>query len=455
MSDDAPPAFVAAENGPYARPTSVVARRAVLRLAVLTAIASSLAACGDGGGARDPGDVELVKSDLARSTGRPDAIPQVVDALHGLAGGLYGQLATKQGNMVLSPYSVAVALGMTLPGAAGRTASEIRHVLGVRDDALFHSGLNALTAYLEGLAGTQHRTDGTGAELALEGANQLYGQEGVAWERDFLDLLAREYGAGVRTVDYQDAPETARAVINAWVADRTHDRIPELIPAGVLNTLTRLVLVNALYLKAPWEHPFEKSSTSSSAFHRSDGSTINVDTMQEPLLATTMTRGKGWRAAQLPYAGRSVAMTLVLPDPGRLRQVEQQVTSGGLAEVLAVGRDVILDVRLPRWTFRSQSALNDALQQLGMRTAFDPEAADFRRMTEEDLDLYISAVLHEGFVAVDEDGTEAAAATAVVISTTSAPVTEPFHVDRPFLFVIHDLKHGTPLFLGRVDDPSE
>ncbi|MFC7594165.1 serpin family protein [Terrabacter sp. GCM10028922] len=291
--------------------------------------------------------------------------------------------------------------------------------------------------------------------MALEGANQLYGQQGVAWERDFLDLLAREYGAGLRTVDYQDAPEKARAVINAWVADRTHDRIPELIPAGVLDTLTRLVLVDALYLKAPWEHPFEKSSTSSMPFHRSDGSTIKVDTMQQPLLATAMTRGKGWRAAQLPYAGRSVAMTLVLPDPGRLRQVEQQVTSGGLAEVPAVGRDVILDVRLPRWTFRSQSALNDALQQLGMRTAFDPEAADFRPMTEEDLDLYVSAVLHEGFVAVDEDGTEAAAATAVVISSTSAPVTEPFHVDRPFLFLVHDLKHGTPLFLGRVDDPSE
>lgn len=169
-----------------------------------------------------------------------------------------------------------------------------------------------------------------------------------------------------------------------------------------------------------------------------------------------MSRGKGWRAARLPYAGRTLTMTLVLPDPGRLRQVEQQVTSGGLAEVLAVGRDAMLDLRLPRWTFRSQSALKRALQQLGMRTAFDAEAADFRPMTEDDLHLYVSAVLHEGFVAVDEDGTEAAAATAVVISTTSsAPVTEPFHVDRPFLFVIHDVKHGTPLFLRRVDDPSE
>jgi serpin B len=432
-----------------------VARRTVLRLAVLTAVASSLAACaGGGGGAGELGALDLVTSDLARSTGKPEAIPEVVAALHGLAGGLYGQLAKKQGNLVLSPYSVAVALGMTLPGAAGRTATEMRQVLGVANDARFHSGLNALTAYVEALAGTQDRADGSRGELAVQGANQLYGQEGVAWERDFLDLLAREYGAGMRTVDYERAPDKARVLINGWVADRTHDRIPELIPAGVLDDLTRLVLVNALYLKAPWEDPFEKSLTTPRPFHRSDGSQITVETMQQPLLATTTTQGKGWRAARLLYAGRALAMTLVLPDPGRLRQVEAQVSSGGLAEVLAAGRDAMLDLRLPRWTFRSQTELTDALQQLGMRSAFDDEQADFRPMTEDDLDLYVSAVLHEGFIAVDEEGTEAAAATAVVMDTSSAPVTEPFHVDRPFLFVIHGIRHGAPLFLGRVDDPS-
>ena len=147
-------------------------------------------------------------------------------------------------------------------------------------------------------------------------------------------------------------------------------------------------------------------------------------------------------------------MTLVLPDPGRMREVEPLLTSGGLAEVLSAGRRAMLDLRLPRWTFRTQAPLNGVLQQLGMRIPFDPHEADFRPMTEEDLDLYVSAVLHEGFIAVDEEGTEAAAATAVVMSETSAPVTEPFHVDRPFLFAIHDVEYGTPLFLGRVDDPS-
>jgi serpin B len=172
------------------------------------------------------------------------------------------------------------------------------------------------------------------------------------------------------------------------------------------------------------------------------------------MLATTMTRGDGWRAARVPYAGGALAMTLVLPDAHRMGEVELSLTSGGLTGVLSVGDRAMLDLRLPRWTFRTQPPLNGALQRLGMRTAFDPHQADFRPMTEEDLALYVTAVLHEGFIAVDEDGTEAAAATAVGMREASAPVTEPFHVDRPFLFVIHDVKHGTPLFLGRVDDPS-
>jgi len=441
------------------RHTIVMTRRDALRLTVLGAIASPLVtACGGGGsGNRAPGSprgLELVKSDLRRSAGDSEAISEVVAALHGLAGGLYGQLGAEPGNLVLSPYSVAVALGMTLPGAGGRTAAEMRDVIGVRNDARFHGGLNALTAYVEGLAGPQDRADGSRAELALDGANQVYGQRGVGWEQDFLDLLAREYGAGLRTVDYENAHEEARVLINDWVAGRTQDRIPELIPAGVLDHLTRLVLVNALYLKAPWESPFEKSLTESMRFHRSDGSSVAVDTMVQPMLATTMTQGDGWRGARLPYAGRALAMTLVLPDPGRLGEVEGSLTSGGLADMVSAGRRAVLDLQVPRWTFRTQAPLKGVLQQLGMQTAFDPHEADFGAMTEEDLDLYVSAVLHEGFIAVDEEGTEAAAATAVVMSETSAPVTEPFHVDRPFLFAIHDVEHGTPLFLGRVEDPS-
>lgn len=302
------------------------------------------------------------------------------------------------------------------------------------------------------MAGRQRRADGSAADLAIDAANQLYGQRGVGWERDFLNLLAREYGAGLRTVDYRNAHEQARALINDWVADRTHQRIPELIPEGLLDSLTRLVLVNALYLKAPWEHPFEKSLTETAPFHRADGAPVDVPMMVQPQLTTMTTRGDGWRAARLPYAGDALAMTVVLPDPGRMREVERRLTSG-MSDLTAPGHHAVLDLRLPRWTFRTRAPLNDALTALGMSAAFDPHQADLTPMTREDLDLHVSAVLHECFVAVDEDGTEAAA-TAVVASAQSAAVAEPFHVDRPFLFVIHDVEHGTPLFLGRVDDPS-
>jgi serpin B len=399
--------------------------------------------------------LELVTSDVGRSAGQQAAVPQVVAALHAFAGGLYGRLAVEAGNLVLSPYSVAVALGMTLAGAGGRTAAEMRGVLGVTSDARFHGGLNALTTHIEGLTGRQERADGSTADVELAGANQLYGQRDVGWERGFLDLLAREYGAGLRTVDYQRDHEQARQLINDWVAGRTRDRIPELIPTGVLDSLTRLVLVNALYLKAPWEVPFEKSLTAPMPFHRGDGSSVDVDTMRQPTLETTLTRGDGWRAARLPYAGGMLAMTLVLPDPGRMREVETVLTAGGLGEVLSAGRPATLDVRLPKWTFRTQTPLNDVLRKMGMQTAFDPETADFQPMTEDDLALYISAVLHESFIAVDEDGTEAAAATAVVAIAASASVGEPLHVDMPFLFAIHDVDHGTPLFQGKVNDPSQ
>lgn len=433
-------------------------RRDLLRLAVLAVPASQLAAaCGGDSGRPEPGGatgVELLKSGVARAPGEVDAIPDVVAAMHGLAGGLYGRLVAPQGNLVLSPYSVAVALGMTLPGAGGRTATEMRKVLGVRDDARFHGGLNALTSHLEGLAGPQRRTDGSKARVALAAANQLYGQADVGWEAEFLDLLAREYGAGLRTVDFERAHEQARVLINQWVAGRTRDRIPQLIPTGVLDAMTRLVLVNALYLKAPWEDPFEKSLTASMPFLRSDGRRVDVETMAQPRLATTVSQGDGWRSARLPYAGSKLAMTVVLPDRGRTRDVERSLASGGLAPMLHEGRPALLDLRLPRWTFRTQAPLRSVLEDLGMPAAFEAGKADFRRMTTEDLDLYLSAVQHEGFIAVDEEGTEAAAATAVVVTETSAPVTQPFHVDRTFLFAVHDVEHGTPLFLGRVDDPS-
>lgn len=441
--------------------TTTLDRRDLLRLLGLAATAAGLtpvlSACSDSGSDDSVADLGLVASDADRSAGDPAAIGDVVAAMSLVAGDLYGRLAREGGNLALSPYSVVAALGMTLNGAAGRTAEQMLSTL--RCDGLdvgrLNGGLNALTAHAESLAGTVRRADGSDAELELAAANQLFGDASVTWATAFLDVLAREYGAGMRVVDFARDTEGARTLVNDWTADQTHDRIPEIIPPGILDALTRLVLVNALYLKAPWETPFEKRATRPGTFHRADGSTVEVDLMTGEV-GGSLVRGAGWRGVSVPYAGGSVAMTVVLPDEGKLAVVEAGIADRGTGPLLtgrSIGDGSVL-LTLPRWTFRSEVALASVLQALGMTDAFDGTLADFDPMTGKANDFFISAVLHQAFIAVDEEGTEAAAATAVVMRDTAIAVFDELVVDRPFLFVIHDTEHGAPLFVGRVADPS-
>ncbi|MDP2774493.1 MAG: serpin family protein, partial [Nocardioides sp.] len=383
-------------------------RRAVLRVLSLSALAVGasplLAACGDDPAPGPPspgGDTELglVSSDVKRAEAPVTAVPAAVASVHALGAGLYGQLASTPGNLALSPYSVAVALAMTQSGAVGETRTQMLDVLAGAADEI-DQGLNALTVHIESLAGPQKRADGTEAEIALDAANALFGEQTMTFEQPFLDTLAREYGAGMRTVDYVGATEAARTVINEWTAQQTHDRIEEIIPPGVLDTLTRLVLVNAIYLKAPWERPFEKLLTEDGPFHVEDGSTVSVPMMRPSDGPVALGRGDGWQAVPLPYAGGRVAMTVVLPDQGRLADVEAQVVSDGLPEILASPKPAQVGLVLPKWTFRTEAPLADALKALGMTLPFEPGAADFSAMTTE-ADLYIAAVLHQAFIAVD------------------------------------------------------
>lgn len=443
----------------------MIDRRDTLRLALLglavTGGIAGLAACSgetDGGlmpgpdGGTDADGIQLVSSGVKRAAGDPSLLPDVVAGLQGLAGGLYGSLASEPGNVVLSPYSVLVALGMTLTGAAGTTAKEMRTVLGVGDlGDRWHKGANALTSHVDGLAGQQERADGSKADLALATANQVFGQREVAWSADFLDLLAKEYGAALRAVDFVGATEEARDLVNGWVEERTEDRIKDLLPEGSLDPSTRMVLVDAIYLKAPWEQPFEKTLTAKGAFHLAGGKTVDTDLMRRPDVNATVARGTGWQSATVLYAGRTLAMTIVLPDAGSFAAVEEQAVADGFAAF--TGQDAaIVDLTLPRWSYRTAASLKEPLKDLGMRAAFGE--ADFTPMTDEDLDLYVDDVFHQAFIAVDEEGTEAAAATAVVMAETSAPIPVVLTVDRPFLYVIHDAEHGTPLFVGRVSDPT-
>lgn len=404
---------------------------------------------GNGGGTST-----IARSTRERAAGDPSLAADIAGAMQQFAADLYDAAAVTPGNFVCSPYSVAIALTMTRNGARGRTADEMDRVLHAPELRVLDDGVNALTRHVEGLAHERTRDDGTDASVLLDVANSLWGQQDLTWEQDFLDALAEDFGAGMRLVDYKRDAETARLAINAWTGERTHDRIPELVPGGVLDVDTRLVLVNAIYLKAPWVAPFTKNGTSDASFTRDDGSTVTVPMMSSDFLGPVgYATGDGWQAVDLPYDGGDLAMAVVVPDAGRFGEVEQSLDGVLLRSLLGGFRPTTVKLRLPRWTFRTQVSLAEVLATLGMPTAFSDDA-DFTGMTTDER-LCIDAVLHEAFVAVDEAGTEAAAATAVVMRGVSAMRTSvDLTVDRPFLFVIHDVEMGTPLFAGRVTDPT-
>jgi serpin B len=322
---------------------------------------------------------------------------------------------------------------MTRAGAAGATASEIDDVLhwtGVSDP---HGGFNALDLLLAQRSGTFTRADGTEADVTLRVSNALWGQRDTTFEAGFLDLLAEQYGAGMRLVDFQADASGARREINDWVSDQTEDRIEDLIPEGALDQMTRLVLTNAVYLLAPWESPFVKGATAPGTFTRIDGSTVQAELMRQTARFPYAT-GEGWQAVEFPYAGGQLAMIVIVPDAGRFAEIEDGLDGSQLNQIGSSLEELRVDLRFPSFEFRTQAGLKPALEALGLDTAFDRQRADFSGMTSEER-LFIADVLHEAFIAVDEEGTEAAAATAVVMNTMSAPL-EPLE------------------FLGRVMDPT-
>jgi serpin B len=410
-----------------------------------------LTACGGADSTPDrAGDagLRLVKADVAQSAGDPQAVPGVVDAMRALTRDLWDVVGASRENLALSPYSIAVALAMTANGAAGPTQRQMLDVLHVGSLARENAGLAALTQTLAALAVRVDLGGGQHADIALASANQLFGDRQTTWGAPFLTVLGKEYGAGMRTVDFRNHPDAGRVAVNRWTAGQTHDRIPQILPPGSVDPTTRLVLVNALYFKAAWAQPFEKAATQQGTFRTADGSRVEVPMMTNTPRDAVYLSGPHHTAARLPYVGGTLAMTLALPDPGHEADALADVLAG-----LTGNGDAGVRVSVPRWTFRSPTDLRQPLIDLGMVRAFGG-GADFSPMSPTD-PLYVHDVLHQAFIAVDEAGTEAAAATAVVMDEASGVLGgHELVLDRPFLFVVHDIAHGTPLFVGRVADPS-
>ncbi len=355
-------------------------------------------------------------------------------------------------NLAVSPLSIRLALALAYAGAEGATAAQMADVLGydLPGDRL-HAAFNALDLAIEDRTATLPGPGDTERRIEVSIANALWGQAGFPVEQDFLDALAVNYGTGLRVLDFAGAAEAARQTINAWVAGETNERIPELLAPGVVTPETLLVLTNTLYLLADWAFPFDSRATTDGGFTRLDGSVVSVPLMHQSLNAG-YAAGDGWRAVDLAYAGDEVAMLLVVPDEGRYLEAETAA-----AVLFEEARSALVpgDVRLslPRFEFRTQASLPEALRSLGMVDAFDGGRADFSGISSEG-GLYISDVIHEVFVSVNEAGTEAAAATAVVMVRGAAVAPVELTVDRPFLFWLYDRPTGSVLFLGRVLDPA-
>jgi serpin B len=377
----------------------------------------------------------------------PVARQTVLDSDGQLGGALLGALGPPSQNAVLSPYSIAVALQMALEGARGATAEQIAatlHLPGVGGDAL--------AAQAAALRRDLSAVDDPVGGVRLRVSNELWPQARYSIKAPFVQLLRTSFGVDVRPVDFANDPPGARRTINHAISEQTNGKIPELFHAD-LDPQTRLVLTNAVYLKAGWATTFADTLTRPSTFHAA-GQDVQV-----PFMHTVGEFGyverSGYRLVSLPYRNNRLAMTLVLPD-GPLAPLEQRLRQDGLGALLG-GKLPLTGVtlRMPKFRFRTNVQLNDALRRLGMTDAFDPGRADFSGISDEQ--LFVSQVVHDAYVSVDEKGTEAAAATGVVAQATSgvagrmADVT----VDHPFLFAITDQATGTPLFLGRVADPAQ
>jgi len=403
-------------------------------------------------GAPAPG--QEVASSLSRDTS-PDTTAEELARLaaDNAAFGwkLYSEIVKDGENLFFSPHSISVALAMTWAGARGNTETEMADALRFSlGQGRLHPAFNALDLELAS------RAEAGGANpplpFRLNVTNALFGQRDFTFLEPFLDTLAVHYGAGLRLMDFINEAEQSRVAINAWVADKTEDRIKELIAQGIINAATRLVLVNAIYFTASWAEPFDEANTRSDAFTLLDGTDISTPTMHGNA-AMVYADGPNYEAAEVPYDGQQLAMLLIVPDEGQFAAVESALSASTVAQI----RDELtmhqVEFALPKFSFRSLVPAKEPLRSLGMVDAFGG-AADLSGMNGTG-GLFIQDVVHQGFIAVDEEGTEAAAATAVIVGETSAPPAATLTVDRPFMFAIIDRPTGATLFIGRVVDPSK
>lgn len=398
--------------------------------------------------------IEIVESNKRRETNpstRGDDIKSLVDGNNTFAFDIYNSLRSENGNLILSPYSISLALAMTYAGARGETEAQMARTLHFTPQGKLHPSFNTLDLALEK---EPINLDKDKEPMQLNIANAVWAEKTFSFLPEFLDTIAINYGAGVNLADFKNEPNQERTTINNWVSDQTEDKINDLLPDGSITTDTRMVLVNAIYFKADWLDQFDANHTGDYPFNLLDGTQVNIPMMGQGMYIP-YTQGEGYTAVELPYAGDTAAMDIIVPDVGKFEDIESALTGDMFNTIIGNMSQTSLMLSLPKFKFESSFGLSYTLDQLGMVDAFNANTADFSGMTGNK-DLFIGNVIHKAFVAVDEEGTEAAAATAVIMEAAGAPMWDvSLLVDRPFIFIIRDKVNGQILFIGRVLNPAQ
>jgi serpin B len=373
----------------------------------------------------------------------------VVEGNNAFAVDLYGQLRKRSGNLFFSPESISTALAMTYAGARGDTASQMANTLHFTlPPERLHPAMGGLLSDLNAVH------DG----YQLRVANALWAQQGYTFLDSFLKVTKTDYGAGFNQVDFKGETEAARLTINRWVEQKTENKIKDLIQPGVLDSMTKLVLTNAIYFKGDWQTQFDKAKTKDEDFHVSQGQTVKTPLMHREGEFNYFNGGT-FQVLEVPYKSTELSMIIFLPnDMSGLPALEQALTASNTQKWLRqLGPVSKVVVTMPRFKLTQQFELESTLSAMGMPLAFE-KCADFSGMTGN-REFFISAAIHKAYVDVNEEGTEAAAATAVVIRPTAIrlhPQPPPvFRADHPFVFLIRDNRSGSILFMGRVINPAK
>jgi serpin B len=362
---------------------------------------------------------------------------------------LYQKLSVADDNIFFSPYSISTALAMTYAGARGNTEKEMSKTLRF---SLSQDNLHPAFADIESKLNNLQKA----GNVNLSVANSLWPQQDYTFLDDYLSLIKHHYGVSITPVDYKRACETARKMINKWVEDKTQDKIKDLIQPGILDALTRLVLVNAIYFKGNWESQFKPERTKNAPFYVSPDKSVQVPMMTQKR-EFRYAEIERLKVLELPYEGGELSMIILLPSRADgIRKLESNLTVENLKQWKHRLRKREVLVFLPKFTMTSTFRLDKTLVSMGMVDAFNDSKANFAGMDGRPDWLYIGAVLHKAFVDVNEEGTEAAAATAVVMKARAMPAPPPtFRADHPFLFLICENQTGSILFMGRVNDPTK